>query len=85
MMTLDGRSNYLEDVLIPINLVVSVERLITSLKVAQKIFDADVIKKDILLSFVLTKPPKEKVVRPATRVIILIDNVLKTTAEDVLN
>ena len=85
MMTLDSRSNYLEDVLVPINLVVSVERLTTSLKVAQKIFVTDVIKKDILLLFVLTKPPKEKVVRPATRVITLIDNALKTTAEDVLN
>ena len=60
MITLDGRSNYLEDILIPINLVVSVERLTTSLKVAQKIFAADVIKKDILLLFVLTKPQKRK-------------------------
>jgi len=85
MITLDSRSNYLEDVLVPINLVMSVERLTTSLKVAQKIFVIDVTKKDILLLFVLTKPPKEKVVRPATRVITLIDNALKTTAEDILN
>ena len=63
----------------------SVAKQTTFLKVAQKILVVDIIKKDILLSFVLTKPPKEKVVRPATRVIILIDNVLKTTAEDVLN
>ena len=85
IMTLDGRSNYLEDVLVPINLVVSVERLTTSLKIAQKIFVVDITKKNILLLFVLTKPPKEKVVRPVTRVITLIDNALKTTAEDVLN
>ena len=85
MMTLDSRSNYLEDVLVPINLVMSVERLTTSLKIAQKIFVIGVTKKDILPPFVLTKYRKETTARPAIKVITLIDNALKTTAEDVLN
>ena len=84
-ITWNSKSNHLKDGYAPINLVVSVAKQTTFLKVAQKILVTDVIKKDILLLFVLTKPPKEEVARPATRVITLIDNALKTTAEDVLN
>ena len=62
----------------------SVAKQTTFLKAVLKIFVIDVIKKDILLPFVLTKYLKEKAARLATKVTIPIDNVLTTIAEDII-
>jgi predicted transglutaminase-like protease len=85
MITQTGKFNHCEDDLLPTNLAKFVAKQITYLKDAQKIYVAVVIKKDILLPFVLNKHQKEMIARPATKVDIPIDNALKTIVEDVIN
>ena len=83
-MTQNSKFNYLEDAFISTNLAMSVAKQTTFLKAVLKIFVINITKKDISLPFVLTKYLKEKATRLATKVIIPIDNVLTTIAEDVI-
>ena len=84
MITKDSKFNSYVDTLTSTNFVEFVDKQTTFLKVALKIFVVDVIKKDIVLSFVLIKYLKEKVTKSAIKVTILIDNTLIIIAEDTI-
>ena len=83
--TQNSKFNYYEDTLVFINLVKFVDKQTIFLKVVLKIFVINIIRKDILLLFVLTKYLKKKVIKSAIKMIISIDNILKTIIENTIN